>query len=100
MEIAKSLRKISAESGPSGGRVHACKPNYLETNTLSLLEAAAGGLFLGRIFATSDPRNAPANPATCEATGFKATLSAANDTAQKPSRLAPATLVILETFIL
>jgi hypothetical protein len=52
-----------------------------------------------RLFAISEPRNAPANPATCETIGFRAILSAANDTAQKPIRPAPAIFVIFESFI-
>jgi hypothetical protein len=52
-----------------------------------------------RLLAISEPRNAPANPATCEAMGFKEILSAANDTAQKPIRPAPAIFVIFESLI-
>src|SRR5690348_1163517 len=59
----------------------------------------AARFFFVRIFATSDPTNAPAKPAICETTGVRLTLSAAKDTAQNPSKPAPATFVILEIFI-
>lgn len=45
---------------------------------------------------TSAPTKAPQNPATCAIAGAKLALSAASDTAQNPTKLSPATFMMLD----
>ncbi len=59
-------------------------------------EAAAGTLlrFRLRLRLASAPTTAPQKPATSDAIGPRFTRSAATETAQKPTRLSPATFQI------